>query len=535
MNNGMWANPNLSLYGPFMPFSPYPTAPQGKQEGKHKKEGTNSADGFYHSAGNEKEEKNSGFKNFLLGMKDGVVDTVKGMFTLKGAAITLGTIFAAWATGGAILIPLAIGGMGIGGYQIIKGIVNHDANKSGRGVDTFLLSLLGLKCAPSEFGGHALIDERFGGLWGKLKAPFKFNGEFDPNSNVDFWRAGWDSTKEVFQKLGKSFEDKRTGTAPSPGNATPAETVEETTGPQQTNTNNGTTETKKSGSGTQRIREFFRRKPKESADPAQTPAETPVYEPASRGSSAASSAPGSRPATPKTTTPRNSAATSRTSSVNSSQSGSRYDTPRTSNTRTSSANSSPSGSQYGTPRTSRSQTSSTTNSSRRNTATSTPGSETSNSASSSNRTLTPENLEEFNRRLRRSSRYRRRNEEIPTPEPSTPASGTMSPASEFDLEDGTESEFSDHSDHQEPELPPANPPATQQQKTNPSFSRATWEYIKAKKGGHTQNALNGLYMGSVLSSPTVKATEAQDETETEASAMPGFPPFPYAPVFPPFP
>jgi len=224
MNNGMWANP-FSMYAPFMPFSPYPTAPQGKNEGKHKKEGANPADGFYPSAGNEKEEKNSGFKNFLIGMKDGIVDTVKGIFTLKGAAITLGTVFAAWATGGAILIPLAIGGMGVGGYQIIKGIANHDANKSGRGVDTFLLSLLGLKCAPSEFGGHALKADSVGGLWSKLKAPFRFENQFDPNRGVDFWRAGWDSTKEVFQNLGKNVGGKTREAAPSPGNVTPAETV----------------------------------------------------------------------------------------------------------------------------------------------------------------------------------------------------------------------------------------------------------------------------------------------------------------------
>jgi|GEM_PF-6296491 len=447
MNNGMWANP-FSMYAPFMPFSPYPTAPQGKNEGKHKKEGANPADGFYPSAGNEKEEKNSGFKNFLIGMKDGIVDTVKGIFTLKGAAITLGTVFAAWATGGAILIPLAIGGMGVGGYQIIKGIANHDANKSGRGVDTFLLSLLGLKCAPSEFGGHALKADSVGGLWSKLKAPFRFENQFDPNRGVDFWRAGWDSTKEVFQNLGKNVGGKTREAAPSPGNVTPAETVEESLAP----------------------------------DPVT--AETETLE--STQTSQASSAPRSRVATPRTTTPRGSAATSQTSSTDS--------------------------------RTSRSKTSSTTNSSRRNTSTSSPGSETSNSTSSSGRTLTPENLEEFNRRLRESSRYRRRYAETPTPEPSSPASGTMSPQ---------ESEYSDYQD-------PGSPPSGPQQRTNPSFSRTTWEYIKAKKGGHTQNALNGLYMGGVLSSPTVKAKEAQDETETEAP-MPGFPPFPYAPGFPPFP
>lgn len=96
--------------------------------------------------------------NFLKG---GVVDTIKGMFTLKGIAMMAGAGALIAFTGGAALPYLAALGIGMGGFQFTAGAINaaqkysygdvEGAEKEfqgmGSGFTTALLSFIGLRKA----------------------------------------------------------------------------------------------------------------------------------------------------------------------------------------------------------------------------------------------------------------------------------------------------------------------------------------------------------------------------------------------------
>lgn len=148
-----------------------------------------------------KSEKKTGIKGFFEGMKNGLVNTVKALFTVKGALLTAGTIALVAATGGAALLPLALVGVGVGTYQVGKGIYKGDAEQVGEGAFTVGASLIGAKIAPNSIGGNQLANTS---LLGKLTAPFGGKGTFS-NSQATFWGASKEATTSTFASLRARF------------------------------------------------------------------------------------------------------------------------------------------------------------------------------------------------------------------------------------------------------------------------------------------------------------------------------------------
>lgn len=171
-NTGAW--PNAS--GPNSARRKGVTGPEGASQEKGERP--------------EVEEKDKGIKGFFRGIKNGFVNTVKGLFSIKGLLITAGTVALVAATGGAALIPLAAVGMGIGGYQITKGAMAGNTEKIGEGVFTVGASVGGLKLAPRTIGNEALAN---GSMWGKIKAPFIGKKAFQ-SGDTNFWVASKDAT-----------------------------------------------------------------------------------------------------------------------------------------------------------------------------------------------------------------------------------------------------------------------------------------------------------------------------------------------------
>lgn len=99
-------------------------------------------------------------------LKGGIGDTLKGIFTLPGMALTALTGGALWLTGGAILPYLAGLGIAIGGLQVVKGLGSAFAYRRegdvqaaeqsfrgvGSGLATGILSLLGFRAAQGAAG-----------------------------------------------------------------------------------------------------------------------------------------------------------------------------------------------------------------------------------------------------------------------------------------------------------------------------------------------------------------------------------------------
>jgi len=126
-----------------------------------------------------------GISGFFNGLKNGVTNTVKGLFSIKGLAITAGSIALVALTGGAALIPLAALGLGVGGYQAARGISQGNTEQVGEGVFTAGASLLGVKMAPTAIGNETLANTS---LWGKISAPFVNKGVL-ANSSTSYWGA----------------------------------------------------------------------------------------------------------------------------------------------------------------------------------------------------------------------------------------------------------------------------------------------------------------------------------------------------------
>jgi hypothetical protein len=151
--------------------------------------------------------KKTGISGFFQGMKNGLVNTVKSLFTIKGMLITIATLGLVAATGGAALLPLALMGLGVGGYQVSKGVIKGDTEEIGEGAFTLGASLLGAKISPASVGANTLADST---LLGKLKAPFGGKGTFS-NSNATFFGASKEVTSDTVAGIRAKFNARTKG------------------------------------------------------------------------------------------------------------------------------------------------------------------------------------------------------------------------------------------------------------------------------------------------------------------------------------
>jgi hypothetical protein len=92
-------------------------------------------------------------KDFGKGIFKGAVGMVKSLFTLKGLAMFLGGA-ALLVAAPAVAIPLfTLAGLGVGGYQMFKGITTGNWEKAGEGVFNIAATLVGAKFEPRSFTG----------------------------------------------------------------------------------------------------------------------------------------------------------------------------------------------------------------------------------------------------------------------------------------------------------------------------------------------------------------------------------------------
>ena len=154
------------------------------------------------------EQKKTGFGAFFSGIKNGFTGMVKNFFTVPGFLLTAASIAGVALFGAGMLFPLIAVGVGVGGYQFIKGAVNGDAEKMGEGVFTLGTTLLGAKLTPNKIDVHELADTS---LWAKFKLPFVGKGVFkDPE--VTFWRAICDEGVTGLERLKELFKGKSSST-----------------------------------------------------------------------------------------------------------------------------------------------------------------------------------------------------------------------------------------------------------------------------------------------------------------------------------
>ncbi len=184
-------------------------------------------------------------------VKGAVVDTISGMFSMKGLLTMAGSAALIWATGGAALIPLAALGAGMGAFQVVKGSLNAASALSqgdgeaaenafrgiGSGTFTAVASLLGARAAyrngvvktgtqvkggKVELASDVVKGEGwFGGFKGTVKQMYRdLSGQsravttnksgapvLDNNKNLlnmgwDSMKGKWDSLTGTFQKNG---------------------------------------------------------------------------------------------------------------------------------------------------------------------------------------------------------------------------------------------------------------------------------------------------------------------------------------------
>jgi hypothetical protein len=114
-----------------------------------------------------------------------------------------------WATGGAALIPLAVLGTGIGGFQMLNGLAKGDSESVGEGFFVAATSLLGLKFTPKKvtLNGEAFtltnnvspgqplgIAGRLKTLWGGNKFVSDDGTQF-----MNIWQVGANKVASRFQ------------------------------------------------------------------------------------------------------------------------------------------------------------------------------------------------------------------------------------------------------------------------------------------------------------------------------------------------
>lgn len=94
----------------------------------------------------EKSENRRGpIGGILGGIWNGLKNTVKGLFSLKGLLMVGGFLALNIMTGGALTPLMFVLGIGVGGYQLSKGLVHKDWEGMGQGIFTLGSTLIGAK------------------------------------------------------------------------------------------------------------------------------------------------------------------------------------------------------------------------------------------------------------------------------------------------------------------------------------------------------------------------------------------------------
>ncbi len=157
---------------------------------------------------NGHDQKSSGVGGFFKGIANGAVNLVKGIFTPQGIIMLAGTVALTWATGGAILPLLGAIGMGTGGYQMLKGAADGNAEKVGEGFFNFGLSALGfagpkaIKVGETEYGMVGTGKKGEVSLLDRLKAPFGFTKyqAADADEALNLYELSWRKMQSRFDK-----------------------------------------------------------------------------------------------------------------------------------------------------------------------------------------------------------------------------------------------------------------------------------------------------------------------------------------------
>lgn len=249
------------IYGPSMAMSAGPGATDTpKQQGVFKQPHAQSGKDSVTFSGHGAKEK-KGLIGSLLdvgkGFVQGGINTVKGLFSLQGLAMSAGTFALIMAFGAATVMPFLIAaGVVVGGSQIIGGLLNSDWRKVGEGIFTMGATGLGAKYGPKEIdtsdgafsvakitqnGGVAKANKPTGmldSIVAYLKAPFRGLGKVNEQGEISLNAEGkFAESKSVFSAAGDRFQTgydslKQTfggtkGDAPKTASASEAETAKQ--------------------------------------------------------------------------------------------------------------------------------------------------------------------------------------------------------------------------------------------------------------------------------------------------------------------
>jgi hypothetical protein len=209
-------------YMPGMPVAGPGPAHGASHGGSHEEAG---------GEGHEAPHKRGGITGFFQGIAQGAVNTIKGIFSPAGLLMLGGTAALTWLTAGAILPVLGVLGLGVGTYQLCKGIASGDSEKMGEGVFSFGLSTLGFLGPKTVTLGrtkYALSAEGDGlgaTLLQRLKAPFGLSkyrkigsrGQLLTSSSKNLYELSWAKMQQKYAGLHKSMEKQGWGTKNSFG------------------------------------------------------------------------------------------------------------------------------------------------------------------------------------------------------------------------------------------------------------------------------------------------------------------------------
>lgn len=229
------------MYGPVFNYTPGSTYGAGQNT-----EGTaspfskpfvtgGSQDSLDLSGQHGEHKKSEGFvgavKDFGKGIVKGAINTVTGLFTLKGMAMALGTL-ALVAVAPAVAIPLLVaGGVTMGGIQVAKGVSTGNWEQAGEGTFTLAATMLGAKAGPKSFKGsggekYAFVKtatkdgvttvSKPTGFWGKTVANLKatFGGKLakvDKDGSITITPEGKIAEGKTIYQLGKDSVSARFG------------------------------------------------------------------------------------------------------------------------------------------------------------------------------------------------------------------------------------------------------------------------------------------------------------------------------------
>lgn len=168
----------------------------------------------------------------VKGFGKGAINTVKGLFSLKGMLITAGTIGLCALAGPAVIPFLVAAGVLTGGAQIAKGAATGNWEGVGEGLFTASTSMVGAKFAPKvarNLAGEELILSRsaqtgqqaakpgflrgmLGGTANQLRLVFggKVTNTANPQANTNIYKLTGENVKHnwnTFKKQGATAKE----------------------------------------------------------------------------------------------------------------------------------------------------------------------------------------------------------------------------------------------------------------------------------------------------------------------------------------